>query len=76
LFVSARKHLDQDWELDQKPTTFVFHLWDTIDSLGGWKGLLALFLGICVFYGIVTYTIDKGRKRRQEARRRRADKQH
>ena len=65
------KHLDSSWELENPgQTTLLSHLYDTIEALGGWKGLLVLFVGVGNFHGIVEYVISSGRKKRQEAKRR------
>ena len=65
------KHLDSSWELENPgQTTLLSHLYDTIEALGGWKGLLVLFVGVGIFHGIVEYVISSGRKKRQEAKRR------
>jgi hypothetical protein len=62
------KHLDHEYELTERPSDLIFHFWDTIDAIGGWKGIAALFLFMCVFYGIVVYTIENSRRKRQEKR--------
>lgn len=62
------RHLDHDWELEKPLNFWVHHFWDTIRVLGGWKGLLILFILMGCFYGFVVYTIEQGRKRREKQR--------
>ena len=64
------RHLDPNYELENPPSLTVWgHLLDTFETLGGWKGLLVIALAIGVFHGIVEYVIARGRKKRQEERR-------
>ena len=63
------RHLDPNYELDSPPALTVWgHLLDTLETLGGWKGLLVIALAIGVFHGIVEYVIASGRKKRKEER--------
>jgi len=59
------KHLENDYELDQKPTGFVPHFWDTIDSLGGPLGLVLMTLAFVIFYYVVDYMVTSSRKKRE-----------
>ena len=45
------------------------HFVSTCESLGGWKGLLALFVIIALFYFAVWYTVTSGRKKRELKKR-------
>ena len=62
------RHLDTDWELEGPLNFWVHHFWDTIRALGGWKGLIILFIAMGAFYTYVVYTIESGRERREKAR--------
>lgn len=65
------KHLDSQYELENPlDATLISHFYDTIELLGGWKGLIILALCIGIFHAIVDYVITSGRKKREEARRR------
>jgi D-alanyl-lipoteichoic acid acyltransferase DltB (MBOAT superfamily) len=59
------KHLDPDWEVDKFTINFIAHFWDTIEKLGGWKGLAILLVIIGAFYGYVMYAVKSGRKKRE-----------
>lgn len=65
------KHLDQDYELANPKGGLIEHLYDTIDTIGGWKGILVLTGLIAAFYGVVVYTISSGRAKREAAKKRR-----
>ena len=47
-----------------KPFSFVGHFYETIDILGGWKGLGILTIVLLGFYFIVLMTITQSRQRR------------
>ena len=69
------KHLDAAYELEHPGQTTIFsHLRDTIETLGGWRGLLVIFVGVGVFHGIVEWFIHSGRKKRNEEKRRLAER--
>ena len=69
------KNLDPTWDLEHPgQITLLSHLWDTIETLGGWKGLLVLTLGIGIFHAIVDYVIVSGRKKRELARKKAAER--
>lgn len=58
------RFLDPDYEDSLQPSNmFVSHFWDTIDAIGGWKGLVVLSVGIVIFYIIVLYTVTTARQR-------------
>ena len=61
----VKYHLESDYEMFEKPTGFVPHFWDTIDSLGGPLGIALLSVGIILFFLIVDYVITSGRKKRE-----------
>ena len=68
-------HLDSTYELENPAqVTLLLHLYDTIETLGGWKGLLILFFGIGIFHAIVDYVIRSGRLKREQARRKLAER--
>lgn len=67
---SMVKHLDPDYFVNQRPTGYVAHFWDTIDALGGPVGLTLLSVGILLFYFIVQYTIHRSRQRREAQKNR------
>lgn len=60
------KHLDFDYEIEEKPTGLIPHFWDTIEALGGFKGIFLITLGVLLFYGIVIYVVTTGRLKRQK----------
>ncbi len=62
------KHLDPDYELSHKQISVVSHFFETIESIGGLKGLGILSLAILAFYGLIIYTIQNGRKKREAAK--------
>ena len=62
------KNLDHDWELEGPTNYYIHHFWDTIRALGGWKGILILFIGLAGFYLFVVYTIENGRIKREKAK--------
>jgi len=49
--------------------SFVEHFWETLEAIGGYKGIFLLSLAIYIFYGIVHYTVTISRKRRERKRR-------
>lgn len=59
------KHLDPEYEVDRPPQGFVPHFWDTINVLGGARGMFLITLGIIIFYFTVEYVITQGRKKRE-----------
>lgn len=59
------RHLERDYEMETKPSGLVPHFWDTIEVLGGWKGMCLLSFGIMSFYFIVVYFVTSGRKKRE-----------
>lgn len=59
------KHLDPDYFVHKRPSGYIAHFWDTIDSLGGPTGLFLITLGILIFYLIVEYTIQRSRQKRE-----------
>lgn len=61
------KHLDPDYFVSKRPTGLIAHFWDTIEALGGYKGLFLICVGVILFYFIVNYTIFKSRERREAA---------
>lgn len=63
------KHLDHTYEQSEREQGFIPHLFDTIDTLGGYKGLLVLSGAIIAFYLIVVYVVQRGRTRRSAAKR-------
>lgn len=63
------KHLESDYEMTHKPTGFVPHFWETIDSLGGTAGLAAITLGFVLFYYFVDYMVVQSRKKREEKKK-------
>jgi hypothetical protein len=58
-------HLENDYELFERPMGIVPHFWDTIDVLGGWMGLTLISVGILAFFLVVDYVITTGRKKRE-----------
>ncbi|RYH24764.1 hypothetical protein EON65_16315 [archaeon] len=69
---SMVKHLDPDYFVSTRPTGFIAHFWDTIDALGGYKGLFLISVGVLLFYFIVNYTIYKSREKREAAKQKKA----
>jgi hypothetical protein len=59
------KYLEEDYEIDGPPQGFIAHFWTTTSAIGGWKGLLALFVILIVFYVIVDYVIARDRLKRE-----------
>ena len=59
------KHLEADYEVTSRSFGFVSHFFDTIEALGGWKGLAIATLGILAFYLYVDWTITSGRAKRE-----------
>ena len=60
------RHMDEDYEVGGKHSlSIIEHFHDTIRIVGGWQGIIALTLGVMVFYGFVLYTVTTGRERRQ-----------
>jgi hypothetical protein len=74
--VSAKKHLTHDYELEEKPTGFIPHFWDTIDALGGWKGISLIAIGILIFQYIVAWAISSGRAKREAVKKKREINKH
>lgn len=64
------RHLDPSYEESVKPSGVVPHFFDTIEALGGWKGLTLLFIGLVIFYLVVEYAIQRGRRRQNSKKRR------
>lgn len=62
------RHLDPKWELENPGLSLVAHFWETIDSIGGWKGLCVIGAVIGIFHAVVNYVIANGRRKREEAR--------
>jgi hypothetical protein len=58
------KHLDPDYEVDRPPSGLIPHFWDTIDVLGGSRGMILLILGVIIFYFLIDYIVSQGRKKR------------
>lgn len=58
------KHLDPDYEVDRPPMGLVPHFWDTINVLGGWRGMVLISIGVIIFYFVVDYAVMQGRKKR------------
>lgn len=63
------RHLEHDYELEEKPSGWIPHLHDTLEVLGGLKGLFILCLAIAAFYGIVVYFVTTGRSKRESKKR-------
>jgi hypothetical protein len=61
---SRMKHLDPDYEVDRPPMGLVPHFWDTINVLGGWRGMVLISIGVIIFYFVVDYAVMQGRKNR------------
>ena len=47
-----------------KRFSFKKHFADTISVLGGWKGILAIFVFVLLFYLLVEYVVANGRRKR------------
>jgi hypothetical protein len=61
-----QEHLDHEFELSHSAVKFLYdHYFDTIDALGGLKGMFLILIGCVVFYGYVLYSIRSGRARRE-----------
>ena len=59
-------HLSEEYELSRSLVRYLYdHFFDTIDALGGLRGLLYLFIGCFFFYGYVVYSITAGRAKRE-----------
>ena len=59
-------HLSEEYELSRSFVRYLYdHFFDTIDALGGLRGLFCLFIGCLLFYGYVVYTITSGRAKRE-----------
>ena len=65
------RHLEHDYTVDRRETGFVPHFWDTIDAIGGYKGILFLGFGIFAFYFGVLFFITYQREKREAAKKRR-----
>ena len=50
------------YSLQRHEFSFIEHLWDTLDRLGGWKGLAALTIFLGLFYAFVMYMIQRRHK--------------
>jgi uncharacterized membrane protein len=62
------RHLDHDYHVTHRPTGFIPHFWDTIDSVGGVYGLIAITIGIVGFYyGVLWYILYSRAKREAKA---------
>lgn len=59
------RHLEHDYVQETKPTGFIPHFHETIDSLGGSLGIAIICLAVIAFYFIVTYTITSARTKRE-----------
>jgi phosphotransferase system glucose/maltose/N-acetylglucosamine-specific IIC component len=64
------RHLEHDYEVEEAPSGMVHHFWDTIQVLGGWKGLALLCIAIVSFYAIVVYFVTAGRAKRSNPKKR------
>ena len=60
------KQLDQEWEIERP--RFIHIASEIFGVLGGWKGILAFFVGLYLFYSYILYTVASGRKRREAAK--------
>lgn len=60
------KYLDPDYEVDSPPTGLIPHFFDTINVLGGWKGLLGISFGVLLFFLVIDFSISYNRKRREQ----------
>lgn len=63
------RHLESDYELENAPTGFIPHFFDTIDSIGGKKGLCIIAFCLFAFYQIVVYTVNASREKREITRK-------
>lgn len=63
------KYLEHDYDLEHKPTGFIPHFHDTIDSLGGYLGIFLLLVGIILFYCFVSFYIDYSRRQRENKKK-------
>ena len=58
--------LDHEFELSRSPVKWlVDHWFDTIEVLGGWRGLFFILVGTLLFYAYVLYAIKAGRLKRE-----------
>lgn len=64
------KHLEPDYFLSQRPTGYLAHFWETIESLGGYIGLGLITFGIILFYFLVNYIIYRSRQAREAKKKR------
>ena len=63
------QHLDHEWELEHPNRSFIVnHLYQTIEVLGGIKGVTGIAVAIILFYAYVVYAITSGRKKREAAK--------
>ena len=61
-----QEHLDHEFELSHSTVKFLYdHYFDTIDALGGLKGMFLILIGCILFYGYVMYAIRSGRAKRE-----------
>lgn len=59
------KYLEADYDIESPPVGFIPHFWTTIEALGGWIGLVCIFGGVCAFYYLVNYVIQRDRAKRE-----------
>ena len=60
------RHLDEEHELSRSVVKFMLdHLYDTINVLGGTRGLFFIALGCILFYVYVVYAMRTSREKRE-----------
>lgn len=64
------RHLDHDYEVDTKPTGFIPHLYDTLESIGGIYGILIICILIIAFYLTVDFYIAYNRTKKENKKKR------
>ena len=69
------RHLDNDYEMQFRPTGFVPHFHDTISAIGGWKGIVVITTLIVVFYFGVAYMVIRSRDKREKQKKEAQGKQ-
>ena len=59
------KYLESDYDIEGPATGLVPHFFSTISSVGGWYGVVGIFIGVSAFYFLVEYVIQRDRAKRE-----------
>lgn len=63
------KQLETDYELESRKINYFSFVADAFHIIGGWKGFLAISIGILLFFYAVDYTIAANRRSRESKKR-------